>query len=234
MLTRTTAYHPQGDGMVERLNRSLLQLLRVYVDKEADWERFLPFVLYAYRTAVHSATGVSPFELMFGRQPAPNLAELSAVSAFDPTSYQALLRAKLAELQDLVELNLVEAAFHQKVTYDQHSLGRSFKIGDPVWLSVPTAGKLDPRWKGRWTIKSVLSPIAMEIADGRRSRVVHVNRLRQRIQPRPHEPSGGSTCEPQRWDPHQVDHLVYAPPDISSPNSRYPQRDCQPLDRFGV
>lgn len=36
--SHTTVYHPQGDGMVERMNRSLLQLLRVYVDKEpADW-----------------------------------------------------------------------------------------------------------------------------------------------------------------------------------------------------
>lgn len=57
--TRTTAYHPQGDGMVERFNRSLLQLLRCYVDTEDDWECYLPLVLYAYRTAQHSSTGVS-------------------------------------------------------------------------------------------------------------------------------------------------------------------------------
>ena len=65
--TRTTAYHPQGDGMVERFNRSLLQLLRCYVESEDDWERYLPLVLYAYRTAQHSLTSASPFQLMFGR-----------------------------------------------------------------------------------------------------------------------------------------------------------------------
>jgi len=67
--SRTTAYHPQGDGMVERFNRSLLQLLRVYVDKQSEWEHYLPLVLYAYRTSVHSSTGVSPFLLMYGRNP---------------------------------------------------------------------------------------------------------------------------------------------------------------------
>ena len=64
---RTTAYHPQGDGMVERFNRTLLQLLRSYVESQSDWERYLPLILYAYRTAAHSSTGVSPFMMMYGR-----------------------------------------------------------------------------------------------------------------------------------------------------------------------
>ena len=51
--TRTTAYHPQGDGMVERFNRTLLQLLRAYVDQQNEWEKYLPLALYAYRTSTH-------------------------------------------------------------------------------------------------------------------------------------------------------------------------------------
>ena len=43
--SHTTAYHPQGDGMVEHFNRSLLQLLRSYVEKEADWEKHLSLAL---------------------------------------------------------------------------------------------------------------------------------------------------------------------------------------------
>ena len=66
--SRTTAYHPAGDGLVERFNRSLSQMLHSYVQQQQDWEQYLPLVLYAYRTAVHASTGVLPFELMFGRQ----------------------------------------------------------------------------------------------------------------------------------------------------------------------
>ncbi len=73
--------------MVERLNRSLLQILRTYyVDKEENWERYLPLARYAYRTAVHSTTGVSPFMLMFGRQ--PKLPAFHCSRAYDPASYQ--------------------------------------------------------------------------------------------------------------------------------------------------
>ena len=59
--SHTSAYHPQGDGMVECFNRSLLQMLRAFVDKNADWERYLPLMLYAYRTAVNSSTGATAF-----------------------------------------------------------------------------------------------------------------------------------------------------------------------------
>ena len=92
-----TTYHPQGDGMVERLNRSLLQLLRVYVDTQEEWECYLPLVLFAYRMAVHASTGVSPFTLMFGRP--PQITDLSIPTAFNSGSYQARLQATLADLR---------------------------------------------------------------------------------------------------------------------------------------
>ena len=106
--TQTTAYHPRGDGMVERFNCSLLQLLRCYIDTEDDWECYLPLVLYAYRTAQHSSTGVSPFQLMFGRP--PRSAPIQQLTAFDPTTYSAQLQTKLASLQDLVQTNITANA----------------------------------------------------------------------------------------------------------------------------
>ena len=50
---------------------------------------------------------------------------------------------------------LVEAAQWQ---FDKHSKERSFGVGDSVWVSIPTAGKLDPRLEGNWTIKAIKSP----------------------------------------------------------------------------
>ena len=169
--THTTPYHPKGDGMVERFNRSLLQLLRTYVEKEEDWEQYLPLAVYAYCTAQHPSTGISLFVLMFGRQPKMPL--IGTPLAFDTGTYKKHLCAKFSELQGIVEAN-----------YDRHTRpSRQFKIGDPVWLSIPTAGKLNPRWEGNWRFSSVKSPVTMEIMDGKRSRVVHINRLHHRVQP---------------------------------------------------
>ena len=141
--SHTTAYHPSGDGLVERFNRSLLQMLRAYVQQHNDWEKYLPFVLCAYRTAAHSSTGVSFFELMFGR--CAHKPPLNTRSAHDVTSYQDQLRAKLAYLYDFVEVNNVEASDHQKHQFNKNARSRTFIQGDPVWLSIPTAGKLDPK-----------------------------------------------------------------------------------------
>ena len=95
----------------------------------------------------------------------------------------------------------MEAAQCRKGIYDQNSAERSFKIGDLVWLSIPTAGKLDPRWEGKWKVKSRKSPVTMEITDGKRTKVVHVNRLQPRIQPSVGEDVNSGAQHTQRVEP---------------------------------
>ena len=81
--------------MVERMNRSLLQMLHCFVEKQHDWERYLALVLFAHRTAVHVSTRVTAFFLMYGRVPTTSL--LPPATAFEPGSYAAHLQANLAE-----------------------------------------------------------------------------------------------------------------------------------------
>jgi len=67
--TRTTPFHPQTDGQTERMNRTLLQMLRCTADEHPEnWPHRLPAVMAAYRMTVHRVTGVTPNMAMLGRE----------------------------------------------------------------------------------------------------------------------------------------------------------------------
>ena len=66
--SRTTAYHPQCDGQVERQNRTLQNILSSFVSQHKDdWDNWVALAVYAYNTSCHESTGFSPYEMVFGR-----------------------------------------------------------------------------------------------------------------------------------------------------------------------
>ena len=67
--TRTSIRRPQSDGMVERANRSIQNMIASYIsDKQNDWDEHIPLLMMAYRSSVHETTGISPAMMMFGME----------------------------------------------------------------------------------------------------------------------------------------------------------------------
>ena len=65
----TTAYHPQSDGMVERMNRMLIDMLSKMAHQDPrTWDLYLLYALFAYRTSPHSSIHQTPFKLLYGRE----------------------------------------------------------------------------------------------------------------------------------------------------------------------
>ena len=66
--TRTTAYHTQSDGMVERFNRTLEDQLATFVDyHQRDGDEHILYLMLAYRSAIKESTGCTPAKVIFWR-----------------------------------------------------------------------------------------------------------------------------------------------------------------------
>ena len=118
---QSSPYHPQTNGLCERFNGTLKQLLRSFVESRKDWEKYLPHLLFAYREVPQESTGFSPFELLYGRRVRGPLDLVRAQweGVEDPEglpilSYVLELRERLRGLTDLVHKNMQSAQKQNK------------------------------------------------------------------------------------------------------------------------
>jgi hypothetical protein len=135
---RTAPYHPQTNGLTERFNKTLCTMLSMYVSKhQSDWDEPLPYVAFAYRTAIHSSTNRTPFEIVQGRNPVlPNDLQVRLETNHNVTAdtYVKQLQEKLTNT--FAEVQHYEGLIRQKreTDYQRRNKEHQFNIGDQVWL----------------------------------------------------------------------------------------------------
>ena len=188
--TRTTALHPQSDGLIERFNQTVENMLATLVSKDqTNWDEILPMTLMAYRSAEQESTKHSPNMMMFGREirlPVDLLFGTGPSETVQSESdYVSNLREKLCIAHDSARENIKNASEKQKNNYDYRVHFNDYKVGDYVWLFNPKrkvglSPKLQSNWEGPYKITSVISDLVyrIQMSPSHKPRVVHYNRLK--------------------------------------------------------
>ncbi len=185
--TRTTPLHPQSDGMVERFNRTLLAQLSKFVDhNQRDWDRHVPMLLMAYRSAEHDSTKCSPARLMIGRDLRLPIDLLySRPEEEQHTSqYAEALQERMERVNAFARAHLRMSSNKMKRYYDARITETRYERGEPVWLHNPqrrkgVSPKLQRSWEGPYTVLKRINDLVYRVQLGPRTRpkVVHHNRL---------------------------------------------------------
>lgn len=188
--TRTTAYHPQCDGLVERFNRTLQDMIAtITVDHPFDWEEALPKVCIAYNTSIHTTTGYSPFYLMYGREPRLPIDIVYGTQSHASTSVDHFVQKShtlMEQAYNSVRQHLSTGHQCQKEIYDKRVHGKPYSDGDTVWLFNPIVEKGQSKkfhhpWKGPYRVLKKISDCdyLIESTTGKHTEtIVHFNRLK--------------------------------------------------------
>ena len=154
--TFTSAYHPQTNGMVERFNRSIVNMLRNYVnDHQDDWDQYVRALTFAYNCGVHRSTGTTPFDLVLSRK-LPDLAIRNGENGEDTPitkDRRPVFLKRLEQALGKARSRLEATEQRYKRDFDRRVRRSSRKIAPGSWVY------LDPR-DGTTAPKNKLAPLA--------------------------------------------------------------------------
>lgn len=192
---RTTPYHPQGNGLVERYNGTIKQMLRhLSQEQPKEWDRFLPALLFAIREVPQESLGFSPFELLYGRSvrgPVQILKELWTKEGENDeeedvrTTFQYVvdLRNRIEETCRMARENLVKATKRHARNFDRRAKERSLQVGDKVLVLLSdNTNKLQMKWRGPYIVTDKVNQYDYRVDIGTSEKLYHINVLKKYVE----------------------------------------------------
>lgn len=181
---QTAPYNPKCDGLVERFNKTLCQMLSSYSNSnQTNWDLYLPLVLLAYRTSQQSSTQESPFALLYGRE--PRLGEMDNYNlGYEPSQFIQNLHEKWLDAR----CKIIKQAEINKTYYDKKykSPPPIYKPNEEVRIKQPqTKTNLKKKlrndlWSNPLKIEDVLSDQNLVVNYKGKSKVVNVNNVKKK------------------------------------------------------
>lgn len=182
----TSAFHPQSNGLVERFNRTLTDMLSKYLDtSQRVWCSFLPLVVHAYNTSVQASTKVSPYNILFGREQSSIVDRSLGLNVDQDESLTERMNRMTGLLAKALR-NITKAQVVQRRNYNRRAKPTVFNVNDLVLLYVPRritgrCTKLARLYQGPYKIIERISRsnvLIRRINSRSRGIIVHTNRLK--------------------------------------------------------
>ena len=184
-----TPFHPQANGGVEVFNKTLLNMISMYVDKnQGDWDKYLPLLTSAYRSCEHATTGYSPNMMFLGRetyQPIevlfgePYIGYAQEIKG-EICDYVIELRERMTNIYDLVRNHVQQKCHRQRKEIDTSSGFYKYAAGDLVYVRDSTRNKGLSPWMGPGIIIRKFSDLVFEIRVNQKgkAKTLHHDRLK--------------------------------------------------------
>ena len=181
-----------ANGLCEKFNGTLKQMLKkLCQENPKDWDRYINPALFAYREAPQESTGISPFELLYGRTirgPLQILKQLWTKEIIEPEvkmSYEYVVNLKERLERSMASateaLNMSRKRY--KKYYDMKAKIRKFKRGEQVLILLPNDNnKLLMQWEGPFVIQEELAQNNYKVATRGKVKTYHANLLKKYTQ----------------------------------------------------
>lgn len=179
---KTTAYHPQSNGSLERSHHVLTEYLKNFITSNNQWDEHIALAMFSYNTSVHESTQYSPFQLIFGRL-ARTPSSHPPIEEENNETYQQYLTDlfdNLHNAQENARKHLIQSKERSKRYYDKRIHPYQFDPGDNVFLlKEPRKGKFDDQYTGPYKILEILPNNNAKILFQKRPRIVHMDKLKR-------------------------------------------------------
>ena len=190
--SRTSPYHPQGNGQVERHNRVIADIISKYcADNPKTWDTVLPYLNFVYNTTIHRTTGATPFNLVHGQEcqypidlfyPKPH-DEIPTQDGFVEWLDEQFRDAH-SSARELLGTN----QRRQKDQYRKRVHGDPYATGDKVWVWAKEkikSKKFFLPWEGPYVILAKISEVNYKVAkmsNLTKVRYLHFNLLKPYVE----------------------------------------------------
>ena len=184
---KTTPYHPEANGCIERMHGTLGPMLTKAAKAGQDWVGQIPFALFALRAAPNRDTLFSPYELVLGRQMRTPLDIVhqgwveSEFQELDVQEWAEWLRDRLEVMHDVQRDRAKKAGLDRKKSFDKKTVNRVLEKGDKVLCRLPgMASKLKESWHGPYLVVDKLNRVDYKIEVGKKKfKTLHINNMKK-------------------------------------------------------